>query len=253
MKIGWFSTGRDQAAIDLLEYVLNKGTEISFVFCNRERNESTKSDEFMEFIESQEIDLICFSSKKFLPTLWKKNREKWRQKYDKEMLNRIPDADLVVLAGYMLILSPLACENLNMINLHPALPDGPKGTWQEVIWQLIKEGAEETGAMMHLVTEQLDRGPVVTYCTFPIQFPELQKDFEVQLQKRSFEEIKKEGHPLFDKIREKELKREFPLIHYTVQAFENEEIGIRNKRVYSNGKEVQGYDISERIEKEVEG
>jgi phosphoribosylglycinamide formyltransferase-1 len=46
-----------------------------------------------------------------------------------------------------------------MINLHPAAPGGPTGTWQEVIWQLIEGRAVETGVMMHLVTPELDRGP----------------------------------------------------------------------------------------------
>jgi len=249
--IGWFSTGRDKAARDLLEYAVRKGIEISFVFCNREKGESEESDKFIDLVESYGFDLICFSSKKFLPELRKKNKKEWRTLYDEEILKLIPHKDLNVLAGYMLILSPLACDTLNMINLHPALPDGPKGTWQEVIWELIRSNAKETGAMMHLVTKDLDRGPVVTYCRFSIDYPDLREDFENLLKFRSFEEIKKEGHPLFYKIREEELKREFPLIGYTIKAFENKEIEIKNKKIYSHGKEIRGYDISERVEREV--
>jgi len=37
IMIGWFSTGRDKAARDLLEYIVKKGIDISFVFCNREK------------------------------------------------------------------------------------------------------------------------------------------------------------------------------------------------------------------------
>ncbi|MEA1993302.1 MAG: formyltransferase family protein [Euryarchaeota archaeon] len=246
MRLGWFSTGRDQAAIDLLNYVLDKDTEISFVFCNREKGEKKQSDEFIEFVEDTGIDLICFSSKRFLPGLRKNNRANWRERYDKKMLGMVPNSELVVLAGYMLILSPLACETLDMINLHPALPDGPKGTWQEVIWQLIEEEAEETGVMMHLVTKELDRGSVVSYCKFPIEYPELWADIEG----RSIGELKKTGHPLFDKIREEELKREFPLIEYTIKAFADGEIEIKNKKLYSHGKPMEGYDITERVESE---
>jgi phosphoribosylglycinamide formyltransferase-1 len=249
MKLGWFSTGRDQAAIDLLTYVLDKGTDISFVFCNRKRGESKESDAFIEYVEDNDIDIICFSFRMFLPDLWKRDRGKWRKEYDKKVVAMIPDSDIVVLAGYMLILSPLACDALNMINLHPALPDGPKGMWEEVIWDLIERRAKETGAMMHLVTKELDRGPTVTYCTFSIDYTELWEDIE----EKSIEELKKTGHPLFDKIREEELKREFPLIHYTLKAFENGEIEIRDKKIYANGKEIQGYDISERVEEQIEG
>ena len=37
--------------------------------------------------------------------------------------------DLSLLAGYMLIISPEMCRRYPLINLHPAAPDGPKGTW----------------------------------------------------------------------------------------------------------------------------
>ena len=253
IMIGWFSTGRDKAARDLLEYIVKKGIDISFVFCNREKGESEESDRFTNLVESYGFDLICFSSRKFLPELRKKDKKKWRTLYDTEILDLIPHVKLNILAGYMLILSPIACDTLNMINLHPALPDGPKGAWQEVIWELIRKNARETGAMMHLVTKELDRGPVVTYCKFPIDFPDLWRDFKNLLKTRSFNDIKKEGHPLFHKIREEELKREFPLIEYTIKAFENKEIEIRDKKIYSYGKEIKGYDISKKVEKELGG
>ena len=64
------------------------------------------------------------------------------------------------MAGYMLISSPAFCRRYAILNLHPALPGDPTGTWQQVIWQLLEDDAAETGAMMHLATAQLDRGPV---------------------------------------------------------------------------------------------
>ncbi len=49
--------------------------------------------------------------------------------------------DVLVLAGYMLIVSPAMCARYAMLNLHPALPGGPTGTWQEVIWALLERQA----------------------------------------------------------------------------------------------------------------
>ena len=74
----------------------------------------------------------------------------------------------LVMAGYMLIASPAVCRRYAILNLHPALPDGPTGTWQEVIWQLLDEGAAETGAMIHRATAELDRGPVISLFRLPI-------------------------------------------------------------------------------------
>ena len=58
-----------------------------------------------------------------------------------------------------------------MINLHPAAPNGPDGTWQEVIWKLIEQRADHSGVKIHLVTEELDRGPTIAYCRYPIHSP----------------------------------------------------------------------------------
>ena len=73
--------------------------------------------------------------------------------------------DVCVLAGYMLVVGSGLCRAWPMLNLHPALPDGPVGSWQEVVWRLIAERAGVTGVMTHLVTEDVDRGPVVSYVT----------------------------------------------------------------------------------------
>ena len=56
-----------------------------------------------------------------------------------------------------------------MINLHTSTSGGPTGSWQEVIWQLIEAGTRQTGVMMHLVIPELDKEPVVAYCTFLIR------------------------------------------------------------------------------------
>ena len=76
-----------------------------------------------------------------MPELRKTNLEEWRTLFDKEVYERIKnfDVDIVMLAGYMLILSKFLCNKFTFINLHPALPWGPKGTWQEVINQIINE------------------------------------------------------------------------------------------------------------------
>jgi len=61
----------------------------------------------------------------------------------------------------MLIVSEELCQKYDMINLHPAPPGGPTGSWQEVIWTLIQNKADTAGAMIHLVTPELDRGPAL--------------------------------------------------------------------------------------------
>ena len=134
LNIGWFSTGRDEAARQLLQAVQDKSQrgdingKISFVFSNRELGEAKESDLFFELVRSYNIPLVCLSHKKFKTT---RKEKEWRIKYDREVNKKIkPFApDLCVLAGYMLIVSEALCQKYDMINLHPAAPEGPAGTW----------------------------------------------------------------------------------------------------------------------------
>lgn len=269
-RIGWFTTARDTAARELFLAVYNgikngeiRG-EISFVFSNREQKESAVSDDFFQLVKGLDIPLVCFSSKNFKPELRlagntdKKVLQEWRLQYDREIIGRIESSkpDLIVLAGYMLIAGSEICKKFNMINLHPALPGGPVGTWQEVVWELIKDRVDKTGAMMHLVTEELDEGPPITYYSFPIkggQFDEWWEDLDKKLRNKTLPQIAKvdgESNPLFVLIREEGVKREIPLLFYTVREFSNGKLKIENGRVVADGSVMQeGYCLNEEIEK----
>jgi phosphoribosylglycinamide formyltransferase-1 len=263
-KIGWFSSGRDEAARELLTVVwdsIQSGfikAEFDFVFSNRESGQHPESDRFFDLVDSYEIPLKCFSSKSYIPDLRKESIEKWRVSYDREIIRRLENYNpsLCVLAGYMLITGPELCKKFTMINLHPAEPDGPTGTWQEVIWKLIKHKAKRTGVMMHHVTEILDRGPPITYCHFPIiggKFDGLWEQMEEKLKNQSLEEIihnEGEVEPLFSEIRNEGVKRELPLIIQTIKEFADGRIKIEDGIVIAEGKPISGaYDLTEKIEK----
>jgi len=252
LNIGWFSTGRDEAARQLLQAVQDKSHrgdingKISFVFSNREPGEAKESDLFFELVRSYNIPLVCLSHKKFKTAKEEEDlgiKKEWRIKYDKEVNKKIePFApDLCVLAGYMLIVSKELCQKYDMINLHPAPPGGPTGSWQEVIWTLIQNKADTAGAMMHLVTLELDRGPAVSYCLFPIKGAPFAEYWR-----------KDDKNMLFRLIRQHELAREFPLIILTLQSLSRGEVGIKDRRVIdAQGKLISGYNLSGKIDEEV--
>ena len=265
LKIGWFSTGRDEAARQLLQTVQDKihsggiKGEISFVFSNREPGEAEESDLFFELVHSYDIPLVYFSHRRFktlsqtLPLERrepgegeaKQSRENWRLEYDREIHRRIERfaPDICVLAGYMLIVGEELCRKYNMINLHPAPPGGPTGSWQEVIRKLLQDKAEKAGAMMHLVTPELDRGPAISYFTFSIRG----EPFDQYWQKN-------DKDTLFRLIRQYELAREFPLIISTLQALSRGEVGLREDKVIdAQGKSIGGYDLTEKIDQSVKG
>ena len=270
-QLGWFSTGRDKAARDLLEVVnssIKQGeieAEIAFVFSNREPGESEESDLFFKLVEDYHIPLICFSYQKFKAdkgasiTGQARTLPPWRLDYDRGVMNRLQGfhPDLCVLAGYMLITGREMCQRYDMINLHPAAPGGPAGTWQEVIWQLIDNKAQETGVMMHLVTPELDKGPPVTYCTFPIRGKSFDR-YWGEIKGHSLEEIKKSqgaNNNLFKLIRKYGLAREFPLIISTLKAFSQGRIKITagKKVIDSEGRPIDGYNLTDEIDELVKG
>jgi phosphoribosylglycinamide formyltransferase 1 len=279
LKIGWFSTGRDPAARNLLETVHtdlcanNVPATIEWIFCHRETGDGPFNDEyrerelFFELAASKDIPVATLSHLRFVPELRKRGLqesqaaaepspalEEWRNLYGREVIktiNLLPPVDIVVMAGYMLIIGNPELESLVLVNIHPALPWGPRGTWQEVIHQLIAENAQEQGIMVHIVTEELDRGPVISYCRFPIQGPEwepLWKQWNREIKPETALEIR-ENQALFKKIRLEGEIRELPLLRGAIRELAFENVVVNNKKVWAGGKlQKEGADLTPKIE-----
>jgi len=235
IKIGWFSSGRGEGSRGLLRFIQNRiesgnlEAKIEFVFSNRSRGEFAGSDQFFDMVSQMGLPLFTLSSKTHRnaysgPTGFS------RQSYDEEVVRLLRDntPDICVLAGYMLILSGFMCDKFPFLNLHPALPDGPVGTWQEVIWDLIANKATSTGAMMHLATTDVDRGPLVSYCTTSIVGPVFSHGWsEVEhADLKHMQETVGEELALFKQIREAEYLLEPYLIYETLRALANRQIII---------------------------
>ena len=76
---------------------------------------------------------------------------------------------LVALAGYLKLIPPEVVRRFRdaMLNIHPALlPDfGGKGMYgMRVHRAVLDSGAAVTGASVHLVTDEYDRGPIIAQC-----------------------------------------------------------------------------------------
>jgi phosphoribosylglycinamide formyltransferase-1 len=76
--------------------------------------------------------------------------------------------DLVVLAGYMQLLSePLVARfRGRIVNLHPALL--PEFPGLDAIGQALAAGVEETGVSVHFVDEGVDTGPTILQRRVPV-------------------------------------------------------------------------------------
>jgi phosphoribosylglycinamide formyltransferase 1 len=270
-KVGWFSTGRGSGSKALLKAAQDAikagelDAEIEFVFCSRERGETEPTDQYLDMVKSYGIPLVSFSYQKYRAIRGMPNPDPaeplppWRIDYDREVIKRLSKfrPDLVLLAGFMLITTPLMCHKYDIINLHPAAPGGPAGTWQQVIWKLIETKAEVQGVKMHVAIPELDMGPTATYCLFPIRGKAFNSYWE-DLRGKTVEEIKKtQGveNMLFKTIRAHGAVRELPLTVATLKVFSEGKIRITKERkvVDAAGHVIKGYDLTAEINEKVKG
>ena len=95
-----------------------------------------------------------------------KDREAFERAVDEVL--RVNQIELIVLAGFMRILTPwfVARWEGRMINIHPSLLPLFKGTHTHR--QALEAGVTEHGCSVHFVVPELDAGPVILQATVPV-------------------------------------------------------------------------------------
>jgi len=93
-----------------------------------------------------------------------------REDYDRQVVAvlREKQVDLVCLAGYMRLLSPVFVGEFRgrILNIHPSLLPSFPGL--EAQKQALEHGAKFSGCTVHFVDEHLDAGPIVAQAVVPI-------------------------------------------------------------------------------------
>ena len=93
-----------------------------------------------------------------------------RENYAQALIKKIDSyqADVIVLAGFMRILTPDFVQHYQgkLINIHPSLL--PKYQGLHTHQRAIDAGDKEHGVSIHYVTEELDGGPVILQAKVPI-------------------------------------------------------------------------------------
>lgn len=117
-----------------------------------------------------------------------------RVTFDHQLMRMIDDyqPDLVVLAGYMRILTAdfVAHYPGRLLNIHPSLL--PKYPGLHTHRQVIANGDTEHGATVHFVTEELDGGPVILQAKVPV----LQGDTEHEIMAR----VQQQEHIIYPQV-----------------------------------------------------
>src|SRR5665648_34360 len=134
-----------------------------------------------------------------------------REDYDKEIIKILKEKkiELVVLAGYMRILSPYFIRSYKnkIINIHPALLPSFPGLHAQR--QTLEYGAKVSGCTVHFVDEGVDSGPII-----------LQKAVEVS------------DDDTEESLAEKILKEEHQIYPRAIQLFSESRLMIKGRRVF---------------------
>jgi len=95
--------------------------------------------------------------------LVEKKNSKTREEFEKAIIKELDkrNVDLIVLAGYMRLLSVSFVKKFKnkILNIHPALLPSFKGT--EGIKDALDYGVKITGPTVHFVDSEMDHGPII--------------------------------------------------------------------------------------------
>ena len=175
MKIVVFFSGTGTNLKSILDHQGEYGYEVCFCFTNNPEAEG------LVFCEEYSVNCKIIDHKDFDD----------RQEYD-GLVNSFLESvspDLIVLAGYMRIMSKSLVENWEgqIVNIHPSLL--PKYPGLHTHEKALEAKDKFHGSTIHYVTSELDAGPIIRQETFEIE----PSDTTVSLTKK----VKKLEHKIY--------------------------------------------------------
>ncbi|MDA0301133.1 MAG: formyltransferase family protein [Chloroflexi bacterium] len=233
LRVGWYTTARGAGSRGMFLAVRNaidSGTldaRFAHIFCNRAQGEDVATDQFFGLVHDTGAPLVTLSSVRFRREHGGERSKpnealpEWREAFDHEIARLVDPhaAQVGVLAGYMLIFTPRFVTTHPILNLHPALPKGPAGTWREVIRHLIRTGADESGAMIHLAIPEVDAGPVAAFCRYSIRGGDYDALWDAIGDPAALDDNTIDTSALASMMRGAQMAHEAPLLVSALQAF----------------------------------
>ncbi len=272
IRIGWFSSGRDEQSRELLKAV-RKRTEdgtldarIEFVFCNWEEGEEPQHADFPErerfFASVHElgIPLITLSWKKYRSESAAGSKEERRAEYLRKMRTMVYGNafELGLLIGFSMTMDADSCTRFDFASLHHALPDAPAGTEQEMIHRAISTRAESHGASIRACAPDWEAQSVISFCSFSLRaagYAPLWNAIEQKINVGGNDLVPKdqvEKDPLFLRIRSDLERRERALTVLTLRIFAESHLDLNKGKVYVDGKPLSGpCDLTRAVEEAI--
>ncbi|ADO76315.1 phosphoribosylglycinamide formyltransferase [Halanaerobium praevalens] len=172
LKIAVFASGRGsnfQAIIDQIKRA-KIPAEIKFLLSDQKNAGALKKAE-KEGINSTFIDPAQFETE---------------LAYEKKLVSLLKEAqvELIVLAGYMRILSPFFVKKFKkqIINIHPSLLPAFKGLAAQK--QAVDYGVKYSGCTVHYVDQGMDTGPIIKQAVVKVKPEDSAADLAARILKK---------------------------------------------------------------------
>ena len=181
MDIGVLGSTRGTDLQSVIDAIGSKqlSSKISVVISNKE------DAYILERAKKHNIEAVFIDSK-----------GKEREEFDREVNSTLEryNVDLILLIGYMRILSPWFVNKWKnkIMNIHPSLlPAFAGGMDKDVHAKVLKSGVKETGCTLHFVAEDVDAGPIIMQKKVEIDKNETVDSLKEKVQKAEQEVIVK--------------------------------------------------------------
>tara|TARA_S200000501_G_scaffold378417_1_gene440889 strand:- start:8457 stop:9032 length:576 start_codon:yes stop_codon:yes gene_type:complete len=162
----------------------------------------TDLDAIIAAIKNQEIDasievvisnvkssgILAKAKKYYIDYYYISHKNKKRDVFDLEMsqILELKKVDLILLIGFMRILSSSFIDRWagRIINVHPSLLPKYAGGMNEMVHEsVLRAGDKETGCTIHLVTKEVDGGPILLQLSCPVEASDTVEDLKNKVQK----------------------------------------------------------------------
>jgi phosphoribosylglycinamide formyltransferase-1 len=111
-----------------------------------------------------------------------------REDYDRQLIEKLDskEVELVVLTGFMRILSPAFVRHYRdrILNIHPALLPSFRG--MDAFQQALDHGVLWTGITIHIVDEDVDHGPIVFQQPVPVKENDTRESLKARIQRAEY-------------------------------------------------------------------
>lgn len=239
LRVGWLTTCREPESVDLFKAVWEASRRgdihitIPWLFINRRPGKSPVTDQLFALARELGVPVHWFPAREFKWDLYQRDLDEWTLQCDREymkVIDRGAPVDFMVLGRFMHIWGPEACDRYTMLNLHHAVPWGPKRSLDEVLWEHIRNRDSEAGTMLHLTTTDLDRGAPVAYFRFPIRGPRFDPHWR-EMEGHSLQELQASGRArgFFEEAKTEIYRREKPFVIETLRRLGVGEIVLDGK------------------------